>query len=158
MKQVVYRGGVVSFNIPENWCEEYEPKGGGTFYEDKPDTGTLRLNVLSFSKKEPVTLDDATRDVFGGDSHEMLPCGFPMRHYVEEAQEKGTSLRVYRWEVLVQVSPTHYRLACFTHTIIAALDGTTQSKEELRLVNSIVREAHYSTEPGAGERPWWKLW
>ena len=159
MKPVVYRGGLVSFHIPANWREEYEAEGGGTFYEDKPDSGTLRLNVLTFEKKEPLTPEDATREVFAGEAHEVLPCGFPMRHAVKEAEEQGTALRLYRWEVLVRVSPTKWRVACFTHTVIAAQDGITQSKEELRLVNSIVREAQYSTEPGVvRERPWWRFW
>jgi hypothetical protein len=53
MKPVVYRGGIVSFSIPANWREEYESDGGGTFYEDGTDTGTLRLHVISVGKKEP---------------------------------------------------------------------------------------------------------
>jgi hypothetical protein len=159
MKPVLYRGGLVSFRIPENWREEYESEGGGTFYEDKPDSGTLRLNVLSLEKKEPLTLGDATREAFGDQQYEVLPCGFPMRHYAKEAEERGTQLRLYRWEVLVPVSPTWWRLACFTHTVIAAQDGTAQSREELRLITSIVREAQYSTEPGVvPERPWWRFW
>ncbi len=159
MKPVLYRGGLVSFRIPESWREEHGSEGGGTFYEDKPDSGTLWLNVLSMEKKEPLTLGDATREVFGGGQHEVLPCGFPMRQYVKEAEEQGTPLRLYRWEVLVPVSPTWWRLACFTHTVIAAQDGTSQSREELRLVNSIVREAQYSADPGVvPERPWWRFW
>lgn len=159
MKPVLYRGGLVSFHIPERWREEYEETGGGTFYEDKPGSGTLRLNVLSFEKQQPLTTDDATREVFAGEPHEILPCGFSMRHYVKEAEEQGTPLRLYRWEVLVPVSPTRWRLACFTHTVVAARDGTSQSQEELRLVKSIVREAQYSTQPGTvPERPWWRFW
>lgn len=158
-KPVVYRGGLVSFRIPENWREEYDPEGGGTFYEDKPDSGTLRLNVLSFEKKTALTLKDATRELFAGQPHEVLPCGLPMRHYVKETEERGTALRLYRWEVLIPVSPKQWRLACFTHTITAAQDETAQSQEELRLVNSIVREARYSTQPAfPPKRPWWRFW
>jgi hypothetical protein len=50
-KRVVYRGGIASFDLPASWVEEYEAAGGGTFYEDRPDSGTLRLNVLGFDSE-----------------------------------------------------------------------------------------------------------
>lgn len=46
LKTIVYRGGLVRFSIPATWQEEYEPDGGGTFYKEGPDTGTLRLILL----------------------------------------------------------------------------------------------------------------
>lgn len=52
LKHIKYRGGIAEFQIPSHWREEYEPGGGGTFYEDSPDSGTLRLNVLSLSSKD----------------------------------------------------------------------------------------------------------
>jgi hypothetical protein len=47
MKTISYRGGVVTFRIPESWNEEYSDTDGGTFYEDKPDSGTLRLKLIT---------------------------------------------------------------------------------------------------------------
>ena len=43
LKTIIYRGGIARFRVPHSWVEEYEPEGGGTFYEDGPDTGTLRM-------------------------------------------------------------------------------------------------------------------
>ncbi|MBL8085918.1 MAG: hypothetical protein JNN26_25045, partial [Candidatus Obscuribacter sp.] len=54
MKTIVYRGGIVKFQIPSHWKEEYEEEGGGTFYEDSADSGTLRLNVLTFESESPL--------------------------------------------------------------------------------------------------------
>lgn len=48
LKTISYRGGIATFAVPESWVEEYEPEGGGTFYDDVEGAGTLRLNVLSF--------------------------------------------------------------------------------------------------------------
>ena len=79
-KPVIYRGGLVSFNIPSRWREEYELQGGGTFYEVGEDTGTLRLNVLTFEKKENLSIEDVAREFFDGKAHEVLSSGFPMRH------------------------------------------------------------------------------
>jgi hypothetical protein len=159
MKPVVYRGGLVSFQIPASWREDYEPDGGGTFYEDIPNSGTLRLNVLSMEKKETLAPGDAAREVFAGQPSEMLLGGFPMRRYVVEGEERGTPLHLHRWEILVPVSPTRWRLACFTHTIVAAAAAEVRAQEELTLVDSIVREAKYSTQAGTVvEKPWWKFW
>jgi hypothetical protein len=52
MKPIVYRGGIITFRVPATWKEEYEAEGGGTFYDDRPDSGTLRLNVLTFKAPE----------------------------------------------------------------------------------------------------------
>ena len=47
LKTITYRGGVVSFRIPDDWQEENEPAGGGMFYASGEQTGTLRLNVTT---------------------------------------------------------------------------------------------------------------
>jgi hypothetical protein len=148
LKTIRYRGSLVEAEIPANWKEEYEAEGGGTFYEDKPDSGTLRLNVLSFASKEARLPSDVVREVFGAEGYETLPSGFSMRHSVKTAEERGTQLHLYRWEVLVPVTPIRSRLVCFTHTLLAAQEGTNRAKEELRIIDSIVRTARFSTAPG----------
>jgi hypothetical protein len=159
MKRVIYRGGLVAFQIPATWREEYEPEGGGTFYEEGPNTGTLRLNVLSLQKAEPRSLEAATREIFRGSAVEKLPNGFPLRRYSKQAEEQGTPLVLYRWEVLVPVSPSKWRLVCFTHTILSAHVGLDQSKAELDLIDKLVREADYSTQPGVTpQKRRWKFW
>jgi hypothetical protein len=50
-EKIVYRGGIAHFHVPTSWVEEYEPAGGGTFYENKPGTGTLRVNVMDLKKE-----------------------------------------------------------------------------------------------------------
>jgi hypothetical protein len=159
MKRVIYRGGIVTFQIPATWREEYEPDGGGTFYEAGTDTGTLRLHLLSLQKAGPPSLEAAAREIFHGEPVETLPNGFPLRHYCEQAEERGTPLLLYRWEVLIPVSPSQWRLACFTHTVLAACAGSPRTKAELALVNQLVREADYSTQPGeTAKKRWWKFW
>jgi hypothetical protein len=155
LKTIRYRGGLVDAEIPANWKEEYEAEGGGTFYEDKPDSGTLRLNVLSFASKEARLPSDVVREVFGAEGYETLPSGFSMRHLVKTAEERGTQLHLHRWEVLVPVTSIHTRLVCFTHTLLAAHEGTNRAKEELRIVDAIIRTARFSTAPGElQKKPW----
>ena len=61
LKPITYRGGLVKFYVPSTWVEGYEPDGGGTFYEDLPNSGTLRLNVLTFENKS-VSNDKTAND------------------------------------------------------------------------------------------------
>ena len=159
MKTIDYRGGLVSFEIPSDWKEEYEADDGGTFYQDKPDAGTLRLNVLSMASKEAKTPSQVILDAFGAEGHEMLPCGFALRHGMKTAEERGSQLHLHRWEVLVPVTPIHARLACFTHTLLAAQEETEMAKKELNIVDSSVRTARFATAPGVlPKKPWWKFW
>jgi hypothetical protein len=77
LKPITYRGGIVRFEIPSDWIEEFETSGGGTFYENRPDSGTLRLNVLSFSSKNTPS-EEMARSVFKDNPTEVLPSGFLM--------------------------------------------------------------------------------
>ena len=36
LKTIKYRGGLVTFRVPAHWKEDYEPEGGGTFYDARP--------------------------------------------------------------------------------------------------------------------------
>jgi hypothetical protein len=159
MKTINYRGGMVAFELPSEWKDEYEAEGGGTFYQDKPNSGTLRLNVLSFAREEAKAPHQVVRDVFGADGYEMLPCGFAMRHGMKTGEEQGTQLHLHRWEVLIPLTPTSIRLVCFTHTLLASQEGTELAKHELGIVDSLVRTARFSIAPGAlPKRPWWQFW
>ena len=59
-KKIKYRG-ILTFEIPETWTEEYDDEHGGSFYEDTPLSGTLRLKLMTLkvpqSDKEIDVLD-----------------------------------------------------------------------------------------------------
>jgi len=59
MKTINYRGGVVTFRIPSSWKEEYSDTDGGTFFEDKPDSGTFRIKVITLRSPSEITRDSA---------------------------------------------------------------------------------------------------
>jgi len=159
LKTISYRGGLVAFEIPTDWTDEYERNGGGTFYNKEPDSGTLRLNVLSMARKVPAPLEDVAREVFRGDSYQTLPSGNPVRHFVKRVEERGTLLDLHRWEVLVAVSAVDLRLACFTHTMLASQEGSARAARELAAVDSAVRTARYSTASGqVQQKTWWQIW
>ena len=151
-KTISYRGGIVTFAIPSHWCEEYNPTGGGTFYEDRPDSGTLGLNVLSFeSKKTPEA--DVLR-AFPDGSFEMLLSGFPLRYGVSEATEDNELLHIHTWKIAVPVPPQRMRIVIFSHTILASQESDPTIIGELALIRDSVRSATFSQESGVtGEYP-----
>jgi len=121
MKTIRYRGGIVTFRIPEHWVEEYGEEGGGIFYDQDNDTGTLRLNVLTFASKTPVTtrtamsLLEARRQQYQGTLTD-LGNGNAVLRYTEVAQEEGESLTIHCWQIANVVPPNHFRLAIFSYT------------------------------------------
>jgi len=147
LKLVNYRGGVVRFSIPSNWLEEYEPEGGGTFYENRSDSGTLRLNVLEFDSPSK-SAEEMARTAFPQNGVELLPSGFPMRHYVKPAKENGEALEIHRWEIAVPVPPRTLRLVCFAHTILAGQQSAPKIATELKLLDESIRAAEFSQETG----------
>lgn len=110
-----YRGGIAKFQLPASWVEQYDPLGGGTFYEPGDDTGTLRINVLDFERQQggtdsiPTAFDllTLTRSV---DETEALPNGAAVARYVTHAEESGEDLRIHNWQIGVCVSATHFRI------------------------------------------------
>jgi hypothetical protein len=149
LKVINYRGGIVRFRIPSNWAEEYEPEGGGTFYENRPESGTLRLNVLGFDSTT-TPADEMARSVFRNHTIELLPCGFPIRRYIKPAQEEGEALEIHRWEIAVPVSPHSLRLVMFAHTILAGQQSEPKIATELRILDECIRAAEFSQMQGVG--------
>jgi hypothetical protein len=91
LKLITYRGGIAIFEVPNSWVEEYESKGGGTFYEPRDDSGTLRLNVLGFeSENEPAPQMalSALRDANGRSAE-----GFPLHYETREPKKMGNDSR-----------------------------------------------------------------
>jgi len=146
-KQVVYRGGIARFEIPSSWVEEYEPEGGGTFYEPRDDSGTLRLNVLSFSSASDPSQEmarSALKDANGRSGE-----GFPLHYEVIEATEGDARLEIHRWQVAVPVLPHSVRLAIFSYTILSGQRNDPHIANEWKFVDASLRKATFSTEPGA---------
>lgn len=151
LKRIVYRGGIAEFDIPAGWREEYEPLGGATFYDDRPDSGTLRLSVLGFKSKDtPAERMAAT--AFRDGRVESTRGGLPLRLAETETEEDGELLHIYKWEVAVPAPPNSLRLALFSYTILASQKSDAAFLAEVALLDSSIREATFSQEPGvAGE-------
>lgn len=147
MKTICYRGGIAIFALPDHWTEEYDPDGGGTFFDPYPGSGTLRLNVISFSAPRPqarnALLQKALPDASG-----TTKGGLPLRRRTVSEVEEGQPLEIHRWEIAIPVPPASLRIACFTYTMLAGQLADASIAAELRQVEESITNAVFSEEPG----------
>jgi hypothetical protein len=146
LKTVAYRGGIAKFSIPDSWLEENEPAGGATYYEDREDSGTLRLNVLQFESKEPSEM--MIQDLIRNQNYEPLQDELAIRREAESTAEDGETLDIYTWNVAVPVPPNAVRLAVFSYTILQSQSSESSFQREIELLGNSFRDAEYSRDAG----------
>ena len=152
-KEVVYRGGLIKFSLPKDWIEKYEPDGGGMFYEDKPDSGTLRLSVIT--TKAPKNIDSKSArsaletfpDIKPSDIKE-LRSGNAVATMVERRTEDRTPVTMYWWYVANAVPPQHIRIAAFSYTVVTAKEQSQQTRAELRFLNETIQAVRFHPKLG----------
>ncbi len=147
MKQIVYRGGIVNFRIPNSWLEEYEPDGGGTFYEDSPDSGTMRLNVITFESPDEITVE-AVAETFKNSKRgdvAVLPNGNVVQKYTKSVTEDEEELLIYYWDVGNPVPPRSARVALFSYTILASQATDGKFVAELKMLNEEIAAAKFAS-------------
>jgi hypothetical protein len=153
LKTIQYRGGIAIFQLPSSWVEEYEPGGGGTFYEPGDDTGTLRINVLEFEKQldgtnsAPTAFDflSRTRSV---NEIEVLAAGAAVARYVTYGKEDGEDLRFFYWQICICISTTHFRIVVFTYTIVDGQEREPKMQAELQLLDRLIVAGEYPAVAG----------
>lgn len=150
LKEITYRGGLVIFSVPQSWVEEYEPEGGGTFYERGENTGTLRLNVITAQSPREVDASSA-RGVLQVSRHsgiETLPGGNAIAKRVSRSTEQGQPITTYSWNVANAVPPRHVRIASFTYTILSSQEKSAQTLSDLSVLEASARAARFSSSLG----------
>ena len=128
----------------------YEPSGGATFYEDCPDSGTLRLNVLSFSSNGIETGEQMVASLIAKSGYAALRDGLAIKQYVHSAEEDGETLEIHHWEVAVPVEGCNARLAIFSYTILASQAKDKQIRQEIELLGRCIQDGEFSREQGVG--------
>lgn len=134
----------MTFRIPDNWGEEYENEGGGTFYKNCPDSGTLRLNVITLkvhANPTPDVIEQVLRSSRGSSHCEIrfMPSGNAVLHYGEKTIEKNERLTMYYWEVANPIPPGHFHLAIFSYTILEAKESDPRIQAELSMLDKEIR-------------------
>lgn len=146
-KSVVYRGGVVTFRIPSHWVEHYEPEGGGEFFEDAPDTPTLRLNVMTM--QGPAATPDAAASALSGYGRvERRADGTAVVRYAKESDEEGALLRIHYWQIAQPLPPNHMRILVFSLTTLASQQNDPGVVETIALLERELLAARLAQQVG----------
>ena len=158
MKLIVYRGGVVSFRIPAHWREEYSNVEGGTFYEDRPDSGTLRLRIITMAPpKQPQSTSamdvlqivvSALKKKSAQSTTRGLKDGNALLKYEDAAFEQGRRLTIFYWVVANPLPPHHARVATFSYTILKEQRSQIQVQHDLEMLENEIEAATFSPELG----------
>jgi hypothetical protein len=151
-KTINYRGGIVRFRIPAEWLEEYGKAGGGTFYLPGNNTGTLRLNVMTFGAPPGrlVTVD-STGDFLAADSAKYacqtirIRDGVAMIRYDLPANEGDHSLRIRYWRIAQALPPKNVRLVLFSYTLLAKQFDQPTFIEELEVLHREIIAAEFAS-------------
>lgn len=152
MKTISYRGGIVRFRIPKTWAEEYEEKGGGMFYEDKPDSSTLRLNVLTYRHSTPVD-DQVAIEMLRARTKEEEQIvrhadgRSSISHWIF-GQENDEQLAIRYWYVANLVPPHHVRIAIFSYAILESQTTDGLFVEEAKMIDQEIRTCRFAKELG----------
>jgi hypothetical protein len=163
-KTVQYRGALVQFELPDDWTEEYEPDGGGTFYPPNDESVTLRLNVLTL--EAPAGLDQAGPEhVLGTGEFSGLPVERLANSHVmcigpvNKTEERGQPLDLHRWAVARSVPPDNVRLALFTTTIAVGVVAPNHTRALLDMLLTQVRNCRIADAAAVRlphRRSWWR--
>ena len=158
MKSVVYRGGVVTFRIPAHWREEFSDVDGGTFYEDRRGSGTLRLKIITMTTpKRPQTdsamdvlqiVIDALRQKNLEHSTQIRSDGNAVLKYEEASVEQGTELTIFYWVVANRLLPRHARVVTFSYTIRTKQLNDKHVRHDLEMLEAEIEAATFSPEMG----------
>ena len=147
IKEIDYRG-VLKFKIPSSWVEEYDDKHGGTFYEDSPLSGTLRLQLMtlktpkdSFFKDAKSILDDIIEK---GPESILLPNDNALKMFFEQSVDSGHEITIYYWSLVQFLKPNQVRLGNFSYTVLTNRLGIEYVREEIDFLNKEIKNATFS--------------
>jgi hypothetical protein len=148
MKTISYRGGVITFRVPATWKEEYQPEGGGTFYDDRPGSGTLRLNIITAKAPAGKVLVDGyhhftEKPLQEGERLSKTERNDGILFSREPAEEESQKLMLYTWKIAHCVSPDELHIAIFTWTILASQDPDPKFKRAIEFIGDEISKAFF---------------
>lgn len=157
LKEINYRGGALSFRIPSDWIDEYGDKSGGTFYENAPDAGTLRLSVLVFQTQNKTEIDKleeflrSRREAKSkGAQITRESNGNVVLQFIQRTQEDGDDVSIVWWFVANGSFDNAIQIAVFSYTVIKQNLQKEQNQEDIVFLDQELRQTKFNFVPGPG--------
>lgn len=130
---------IIQFQIPENWISEQD-EDFTLFYEDSPDSATLRVQTLLFSVPNTEQIIQQKLAVSGTIALENgLPCAFKR----EQSEENGDILEIDFWDITIPISDTQIAICCFSYTILAEQASQEHFIHEREMINHVICHADF---------------
>lgn len=148
-KRINYRG-ILRFEIPEDWIEEYDDEDGGTFYKDHPTSGTLRIKLISINIPENLSTKSTMsilNDLIPKKTSEtiLLPNKNAYNMFYEQLVENGTDITIYYWSLVQSIQLNKTRMANFSYTILSKEVSSERIQKEIEFVTQQIENAEFET-------------
>ena len=147
LKEIIYQGGILKFNIPKDWVEEYNDEDGGSFYEDSPTSGTLRVKLLTMESPKKLNSENV-KDILAPINGEIkiLPNKNAYKHYHKDTIESGHQITIFYWSLAQIIAPNNARLVNFSYTILSDKKELASVKNEISFLTQQIQKASLSPE------------
>lgn len=125
MKSFEYAGGKIALSIPSDWIEEIEDDEVQVYYQDVPQSGTLRIRVATYGGSKPVNSEVVAGmllrmagNLAPQKKHEIepLPHGKQLITYQQAFLKDDPPILMVSWLVGITVPPRHIQIASFHYT------------------------------------------
>jgi hypothetical protein len=140
-----FSAGQIEVLIDDHWITE--PCGNGRmFFDPRPDSGTLRLDVLTYiadPSVDPKAALNATASKYGA-LFDLLPSGFRLVTYDEPSVEDGIPIRMRFWHLAARRGTT-LLYPIFSFTLDEAVADDPCNVADLAMVDHAIRtlRAHF---------------
>lgn len=132
---------------------------GQRAFEDRPDSGTLRLKVITVAipkELEAGSAVDVLRVVQNGLESSNVEGtiiarddGNALLKYEQSASEQGRALTNFYWIIANPLPPRHARVVTFSYTVLAEQRNEPELQRELEILETEIDAARFSPELGA---------
>jgi hypothetical protein len=130
-----------------------------------PNSGTLRLNILTLALKTDVNKESLAKVLKGRAPNQifiMRPDETAITRYLKTAVEGEEELSLHYWEIASLQPLQNVRLAVFSFTVLTRLASTVETANELRLIDDCISKAVISrassSKAPTQKNHWWKVW
>ena len=130
---------IIQFQIPENWISEQD-EDFTLFYEDSPDSATLRVQTLLFSVQNTKQI---IQQKLAESSTIALQNGLPCAFKREQSEDNGEILEIDFWDITIPISDTQIAICCFSYTILAEQAIQKHFIQEREMINHAICHADF---------------